>query len=143
MGHGHDGACGWAVCPKVTVYGDEVSHFVRGTGLDFGEHQAIGWRGRDGRIEAGAVFHNWNPKRSNIEISVAGSGAWINRRRVADMFDYPFRFCRLVWGRTESPTLRRAWRHLGGTEYDIPGLFSVVTLTAGQWTAWKDKQHGR
>jgi hypothetical protein len=110
------------------------------TGL--GEHQAIGWGGPHG-IQAGAVFHNWNPEQGSIEISVAGKGAWITRQRVLEMFGYPFSFCRLVWGGTQSPALLRAWKHLGGDIYPIPGLKTIVTLSAEQWSAWKDKQHGR
>ncbi len=107
------------------------------TGL--GEHQAIGWSGPDG-IVAGVVYHNWDPGEGSIEISVAGKGAWITRSRVRAMFEYPFSFCGLVWGRTRCPALLRAWKHLGGNEYPIPGLKTVVTLTADQW---KEYANGR
>jgi hypothetical protein len=119
----------------------DVSAWVikRGGFTGLGEHQAIGFFGPNG-IEAGAVYHNWDPEMGSIEISVAGDGAWITRRRVVEMFEYPFAFCRLVWGRTQSPVLRRAWRHLGGAEHDVPGLFTLVTLSADQW---KEYTHGR
>jgi hypothetical protein len=106
-------------------------------GDSFGNRRAIGWE-RDGQIVAGAVFHDWNPAKEVIEISVAGNGAWITRPRVREMFSYPFGFCRMVWGKTESPVLRRAWRHLGGDEYDIPGLWTALTLTREQWLRYCD-----
>jgi hypothetical protein len=103
---------------------------VRASGLEFGAHQAIGW---GSPVEAAAVYHNWSPERASIEISVAGNGAWITRKRVREMFGYPFAFCNVVYGFTESPVLLRAWRHLGGDEHHVPGLRPIVTLTREQW----------
>jgi hypothetical protein len=53
------------------------------------------------------------------------------------MFDYPFSFCGLVHGKTESKTLRRAWKRLGGDEYDIPGFWTWLTLTREQWLRYR------
>lgn len=120
------------------VYGEDVLRFVqaRAPGIDFGECRSIGWK-RGGEIEAAAVYHDWNPAKKAIEISVAGDRAWITRRRVREMFDYPFSFCETVYGKTESATLRRAWRHLGGSECEIPGLWTFVWLTREQW--WRNR----
>jgi hypothetical protein len=82
------------------------------------------------------VFHNWNPELRSIEISVAGRGAWITRQRARDMFGYPFGFCAVVYGYTNSPALRRAWRLLGGNEHHVPGLKPIVTLTQEQWEGY-------
>lgn len=123
----------------MTVYGDLVSEYARGMGLAFGEHQAIGWV-RAGRLEAAAIYHNWHPRTETIEISVAGTRDWITRARVREMFEYPFGFCRKVYGTTRSETLLRAWKHLGGEVYPIPGIYTVVTLTREQW---KECRHGR
>lgn len=122
----------------MTVYGDEAEAFLRGHGFVFDNAQAMGWRGRDGRIEAAAVFYEWHPERGTVEMSVAGRRAWISRSRVAEMFDYPFSFASLVYGRTYSPTLLRAWGLLGGDATPVPGLWTVVTLSRAQWGAWKE-----
>lgn len=118
----------------MTVYGVEVTRFVARPGVDFGEHQAIGWRGRDGRIVAGVVFHDWNPAKEAIEISLAGNCTW---RHVHEVFNYAFGFCRLVHGKTESAAVRRAMRRLGGFECEIPGLFTMVWLTREQY--WRNR----
>jgi hypothetical protein len=122
----------------VTVYGEDVVRFVRdrAPGVEFGDCTSIGWTTR-GVIVAGAVYHEWNPTKKAIEISVAGDGAWMTRGRAREMMDYPLSFCELVYGKTENPAIRRAWRHFGGTEYDIPGLWTFLTLTRDQW--WRHR----
>lgn len=109
---------------------------------DFGECQALGFIDKDGVLEAGVVFNNWNPKTGVIEISAAARNrTWGTRERLRLIFDYPFGFCRMVVARTSehNPGPLRIWKALGAKQYRIEGLRApdeaeiVTTLTADQW----------
>lgn len=139
------------------AYGQEVADFVAktipGCERGFGECSAIGFV-EGGRIVAGVVYHNWNPESGVIEMSAASSHrAWLTRERLAAIFDYPFRFCRMVVTRQSERNRRaiRIWRSLGGKEYRIPDLRGpgeaevFFTLTADDWRSGKFKgiAHGQ
>lgn len=142
-----------------TLYGHDevVASFVADLlsfELGFGESRAIGFLDHDGRLQAGVVFHNYQPNNGVIEISAASTCRnWLNRARLAEIFDYPFRIgCRLVVARIgeHNARARRIWRSLGSDEYVIPALRSptesevIYTLSAEKWRAGKFKeiQHG-
>jgi hypothetical protein len=124
---------------------ERIASYVAAFGLaDFGPCQAIGFADSFGTLEAGVVYHNWNPAKLSIEMSVASRSArWMTRERARLIFDYPFEQigCELVWGRTELPIIGRVFKALGGDGYVIPGLF---TLTVDQWRLWRDERlnHG-
>ena len=121
----------------------------------FGECQAVGFLDRDGKLVAGVVYHQYQPEQGVIEISAASTCRnWLNRARLAEIFDYPFRIgCRLVVARIgeHNARARRIWRSLGSDEYVIPALRSptesevIYTLSAEKWRAgkFKDIQHGQ
>ena len=121
----------------------------------FGECQAIGFLDSEGKLVAGVVFHHYQPEQGVIEISAASTCRnWLNRARLAEIFDYPFRIgCRLVVARIgeHNARARRIWRSLGSDEYVIPALRSpqeaevIYTLSAEKWRAGKFKeiQHGQ
>jgi hypothetical protein len=109
---------------------------------DWGNCQAIGFLDRDGTLEAGVVYNNWNTKAGVIEISMASSHrAWGTKSRLKIIFEYPFSFARMVVARTSAnnPTPLRLWRAMGAKDYRIEGLRGpdedeiVTTLTVEQW----------
>lgn len=58
---------------------------------DFGPCTAIGVVGADGQPLGGVVFHNWQPRFRNIEISFAADSArWLTRRLIVGILSYPF-----------------------------------------------------
>ena len=128
------------------IYGPPVVDFVANQlGFDrgFGECSAIGFV-KDGRIEAGVVYHNWQPESLVIEMSAASlHRGWLNKARLSAIFSYPFDQlkCRLVVARhsERNRTARRIWRSLGADEYVIPELRGpseaevIATLSAETW----------
>lgn len=140
---------------KVTLYGHDeaVARFVAdilGFDRGFGENKAIGFLDRDGRLEAGVVFHDYSPENGVIEISAASTcPRWLSRARMHEIFDYPFGQigCRLVVARISehNKRARRLWISLGSDEYVIPALIAphtaqiIYTLTAEQWRNGKFK----
>jgi hypothetical protein len=142
------------------LYGqsDLVERFVAellGYPRGFGECQAVGFLDGDGKLVAGVVYHQYQPEQGVIEISAASTCRnWLNRARLAEIFDYPFRIgCRLVVARIgeHNARARRIWRSLGSDEYVIPALRSpteaevIYVLSAEKWRAGKFKeiQHGQ
>lgn len=123
---------------------DTVAAFVGAFGgIDFGPCQAIGFEDADGQLVAGVVYHDWDPNRETIALSVAStSKRWMSRSVCRLIFDYPFEQigCRLVWGRTDEPIIGRVFKALGGDGFVIPGLWTIVTLTDDQWRAWRDER---
>lgn len=121
----------------------------------FGECQAVGFLDGDGKLVAGVVYHQYQPEQGVIEISAASTCRnWLNRARLAEIFDYPFRIgCRLVVARIgeHNARARRIWCSLGSDEYVIPALRSpsesevIYVLSAEKWRAGKFKeiQHGQ
>lgn len=138
----------------MTLYGQSaavagfVAALIPGCDRGFGECQAIGFLDAQGGLEAGAVYHNWNPEGGVIEISSASTHrAWLTRPRLRQMFAYPFTElgCQLVVARiAEGNTrARRIWRVLGADEFVIPRLRSrseaecIFTLTPERWASSK------
>lgn len=114
-----------------------------GRRVDFGDCQAIGFLDQSGTLEAGVVYHDWDPERATIEVSAAAvSKRWISKPRVRLIFDYPVEQigCDLVYARTEQPIIGRMFKALGGSGYVIPGLWTIVTLTADQWRKFRDEK---
>jgi hypothetical protein len=112
----------------------DVAAFVAsfGTRVEFGEHQSLGW---GNPINAGVVFHDWEPEKRRIEISAASTTKhWLTRARVKAIFDYPFAFCDLVYCRSDHPTVHRFFAALGGDVTPTP-VWTICTLTAAQWKA--------
>ena len=139
----------------MTLYGysEAVSGFVAGLlgySTGFGACQAVGFLDGKGRLEAGIVYHNWQPEQGVIEISAASiHRKWLTRDRIKEIFGYPFDGigCRMVVARIgeHNARARRIWRSLGAKEYAIPELRSpteaemIYTLTAEQWRDSKFK----
>lgn len=99
---------------------------------DYGPCQALGFY-RDGELEAGVVYHNWNPEREMIEMSCAATNRrWMTWPRAREIFAYPFSFCGLVYARTHKPVIERTFRLIGGEVHPTP-VWSVCTLTKEQW----------
>jgi RimJ/RimL family protein N-acetyltransferase len=100
-------------------------------------------------LEAGIVYHNWNPEAGLIELTAASkSRSWLNKANLAAIFDYPFGQlgCQLCIARISehNARARRIWRALGATEYVIPRLRGpneaevIATLTR---EAWEERTH--
>lgn len=137
----------------MTLYGhsEAVSGFVAallGFSEGFDPCQAIGFLDPSGTLEAGIVYHNWQPENQVIEISAASTHRkWLTRDRLKEIYGYPFDGlgCRIVVARIgeHNTRARRIWRSLGAREYAIPELRSpteaeiIFTLTAETWRASK------
>lgn len=100
-------------------------------------------------LEAGIVYHNWNPEAGLIELTAASkSRSWLNKANLAAIFDYPFGQlgCQLCIARISehNARARRIWRALGATEHVIPRLRGpneaevIATLTK---EAWEERTH--
>ena len=114
----------------------------------FGLCQAQGFVDADGLLEAGVVYHNYDPKARVIEVSAAARNhSWGSRSRLKAIFGYPFdqAGCQMVFARTSerNPTPLRIWRALGADEFRIPRFRGpdeaviVTTLTVETWRASK------
>lgn len=125
-------------------FGDSetVAAYVEAYGYEFGANQAIGFEDASGQLEGGVVYHDWDPVRETIGMSAAGRRRWVNYDRLRLIFDYPFEQigCRMVWGRTIVPAIGTMCLKVGGEGYTIPGLWTVVTLTADQWRKFRDER---
>jgi len=123
-----------AVADWVAVNMDDVS---RG----FGECAALGVVSH-GRIIAGAVYHNWSPETEVIEISCAAiDPRWATRSILTELFEYPFRFCRLVTSRfsEENTRVEKLWQAFGADFIRLPDMRAegeaeiVALLKLSQW----------
>ena len=125
---------------------DEVAGFVADLlGEDgFGGCQAIGFLTETGMLEAGVVYHNWNPTTGVIEISAASiNRSWCTKARVRLIFGYPFEQigCQMVIARISEKNDRalRIWRALGADEHLIPRLYGrdegacIMTIISEKW----------
>ena len=126
------------MCEYLT--GEAVEHFVSDLmppGRErFGECTAVGFP-RDGKLEAGVVYHNWDPARRMIEMSAAAtSRRWMTWPRARLIFGYPFEFCDLVYARTDSPVIHRTFRLLGGSVFETP-VWTICTLTKEACDGWR------
>ena len=110
---------------------------------DFGHCVGLGFLGRDG-IEAGFVYHDYQPDFGTIEITGAARG-WIGTRgKLRAVFSYPFDQldCQMCIARTANPRVVRIWTRLGAQEYRIARMFgrgadgTILTLTKEAWGAW-------
>jgi RimJ/RimL family protein N-acetyltransferase len=62
-----------------------------GGAADFGPSTAIGVVSADGRALGGVVFHNYQPRFRNIEVSFASeSRRWLTRNLIRQILAYPF-----------------------------------------------------
>ncbi len=113
---------------------------------DFGHCVGLGFLGPGG-IEAGFVYHDYQPDFGTIEITGASKG-WIGTRgKLRAVFGYPFDQlgCQMCLARTQNPRAARIWKRLGAQEYRIPRLFgrgtegTILTLTQEAWGAWNEK----
>jgi len=69
--------------------GSRIPHV--GSGLEFGPCAAIGAVDDDGNVQAGAVYHGYQPKYGGIEISFAKApGAQLTRGVIGGLLRYPF-----------------------------------------------------
>lgn len=120
----------------------------------FGACQAIGFLSETGALEAGVVYHNWNPTTEVIEISAASTTrSWCTKARLRLIFGYPFEQigCQMVVARISEKNARalRIWRALGATEHRIPRLYgrdeaaSVMTITDDDWFAGRFAHQGQ
>ena len=119
---------------------------IPGADRGFGPCSAIGFVDDRGQLEAGFIYHNWNPESGVIEISAASSNrGWATKEKLRAVFEYPFSFCRLVVWRTGEGNMRvrRLLRSLGARETVVPELRSpteaeiIFTLNADQWQSSK------
>jgi RimJ/RimL family protein N-acetyltransferase len=121
-----------------------VGRFIPGGQRGFGEFRGVGFLDNAGRLEAGIVYHNWNPECGVVEVSAASlHRKWVTRDRLRAIFGTPFeRFgCRMIVARTSerNEVVRRIWRSIGGSEHVIPGLRAdgeaevILTLHARDW----------
>jgi len=120
---------------------EHIPHCERG----FANCKAIGVLDGDGRIVAGAVYHNWEPEFGLIEMSVAalpGSG-WYTRETMARMYQYPFLDigCQMIVLRLKASDigLQRMLAVTGYTLTRIARFFGrgedgvIATLTYEDW----------
>lgn len=109
----------------------------------FSNCQAMGVA-HQGKLVAGFVFHNWDPRTGTIEVSGASEHPrWATRTVVRTGLDYVFIECgcQMLYARQHQSNwpARRCWLSLGGEEVVIPRLFgrdtigTVITLTDDQW----------
>ncbi len=100
---------------------------------EFGNCRALGF---GDPLEAGVVYHNWEPRLRRIEMSAAAdSRRWMTWPRARAIFGYPFGSCDLVYARTDSPVIQRTFRLLGGEVFPTP-VWTICILR-------KDQAHGR
>lgn len=108
-----------------------------------------------GRILSAVLFHNWQPQYGVIEISGAGSGPWLSRDSIADLFGFAFEQmgAQAVVARMdeENPATVGMLR-FGFTRHDIPRLRgrdkaeTLFVLTDDAWLKSrfrKEKHHGK
>ncbi len=127
---------------------DFVAKLIPGCERGFGACTAIGVIDQSGKLVAGAVYHNWEPKAGVIEMSSAAiTKRWMTRPVLRAIFGYPFDQlgCQLIVFRvapTDRP-LRRIFRALGCNEYVIPRLRGrdkatvLFTLADDVWKSGK------
>ena len=113
------------------VYGAPVAGFVQHVlGCDdFGKYAAIGVLDADLCLHAGVVFHDWRGRA--VEVSLASTRpGWASRGFGRAVLGYAFGplGVELIWGKTTHPRAVRIARWLNGQVYEIPGLWSVVTI---------------
>lgn len=131
----------------------DVAAFVAqfGERVDFGKCQAIGFLNPEGVLEAGVVYHDWNPEAEVIEMSGASvNPRWLTRERGRLIFDYPFHQigCQAVYTRTTpgNKAVRRIMKAVGSNEYELPRLLGrdksliISVLTAERWEITREGQ---
>ena len=113
-------------------------------GRDMGRVKTIGVIDEDGRLIAGIVYGNWDPRAGVIEIAAAAiSPRWLTRRTIELMYRYAFEAagCQMVVQRTPADN-ERLLRQLavgGYNFYLVPRLLGrnrdcvIATLTKEAW----------
>lgn len=100
---------------------------------------------RDGSLLGAVIFHDWQPDRGTVEMSVHGTRGWLSRRVVNAAMTYIFDGlkCQMVVGQaasTNSDALALD-RRIFANEVVIPRLMGrnvdghVFSLTHEQWLA--------
>lgn len=127
----------------------QVVRFVAdqlGWGGDFGHCVALGFNGANG-LEAGFVYHDYQPDFGTIEITGAARNWTGTRGKLRAVFGYPFDQldCQMCIARTANPRVASIWTRLGAQEYRIARMFgretdgTILTLTKEAWGAWNEK----
>lgn len=99
---------------------------------------------KDGQIIGGVIFHDWQPYRGTIEMSVAGDKSrWITRDVINDAMRFIFddMKCQMVLGQAASTNQDALAldRRIFGNEVVIPRMMGrnidghVFSLTEEQW----------
>ena len=123
---------------------DWVAEQIEGCERGFAACRALAVMDRDGKICAGVVFHDWNPERGVIELSVAATNRrWLTKPVANEAMAYAFSIARMAVATIseKNKPARHLWRGLGGTEHLIPDMWapgvacSLTTLTQDQWQA--------
>lgn len=87
--YGHDVDVAHWVAERIPHMRSRIPYFERG--MVFGSPAAMGVLDKEGRMIAGAVFHNYDPFVGNIEVSCAAeSPRWGNRETFRELLRYPF-----------------------------------------------------
>jgi len=102
-----------------------------------------------GKMIAGFVFHNYDPRAGLIEVSGAADrpGAWASRTVINEAMSYVFDIagCQMLYARQhiENVPAREGWKRLGASEVIVPRLLgrdtigTLLTLTDDQWRSSK------
>lgn len=98
---------------------------------------------RDGVLLGAVIFHDWQPERGTVEMSVHGTKGWISRRVVNAAMGYIFDGlkCQMVVGQAASANTDALAldRRIFANEVVIPRLMGretdghVFSLTHEQW----------
>ena len=127
---------------------DEVAQFVAQlsppAGGGFGRCKTIGMIDGEGRLIAGLVYFNYDPKAAAIEIGAAAiTPRWFNRATYRRMFEYPFIECgcQMVYGRVRADN-EQLLSQLARMNFNltiVPRMYGrsedgvICTLTDDQW----------
>lgn len=115
---------------------------LAGVRPDFGNCRTMAVIGKDGKMVAGLVFHNWSPEHGVIEVSAAATTPkWATRSVLNAALGYVFSHCQMAVARIAEDNLpaRRLWKGLGAQEYILPRLRgreaseAVELLTDDAW----------
>ena len=117
--------------------------------VEFGHCVGLGFMGKDG-LEAGFVYHDWQPDFGTIEITGAADGWTGTLGKLRAVFGYPFDQlgCQMCIAHTMNPRVVRIWTRLGAEEYRIKRLFgrdrdgTMLTLTREAWEKWNETAQG-
>lgn len=113
-----------------------------GNNTGFGPCASMGVS-RDGNLLGAVIFHDWQPDRETVEMSVHGEKGWISRRVVNAAMSYIFDGlnCQMVVGQAASTNAAALAldRRIFANEVVIPRLMGrntdghIFSLTHEQW----------